>query len=518
MFSWQEIKNAVSFCEQDMQALRLLYPRVQPFFEEVSGHFYARIAGSAEAMRVFSGPDHVKKLQKTLCAWMEDLFQGPWDDAYFHKRWVIGKTHVKIGLPQYAMFTAMNGIRLDFLECIEHFYENDLEKKHMFSQAFHKIIDLELAVMLESYRDDYVQKVQKAERTEKKNLEKKLALSEERYRLIVERADVLVVIFDREGSVLFANGHAQQHFMLHEGIHWQDVFVPGSLHAEMQTCFDRIVSGEEAFLHKEIVSPGENKSYRWHVAVFPSEGQQVLCALGLDVTDEAQLIERTKRAEHLASMGTLAAGLAHEIRNPLNAAHLQLALLQRKLRRAEQPDISGALEHSSLVSSEIQRLASLVDGFLQYARPQPLHLRRANLTASIQETVTLLQPQCAKENISLETFLHPDVFALIDDERIKQVFLNLIRNAMDAAGAGGHVVVSVAQTDASHIMASVVDDGPGFEGPQDRIFEPFYTSKTHGTGLGLPIVQRIVQDHGGSVKVERKNNQTHFVVDLPRPS
>src|SRR5439155_21894526 len=119
---------------------------------------------------------------------------------------------------------------------------------------------------------------------------------------------------------------------------------------------------------------GATRRVRWNLTTLPGPTEPLLCAIGIDVTEEHELALRSRRAERLAALGTMAAGLAHEIRNPLNAAHLQLKVVQRRLARPAGADVDGARSAAELVSSEMKRLAMLVQEFLQFARPQPLRL------------------------------------------------------------------------------------------------------------------------------------------------
>src|SRR5262249_4852510 len=128
---------------------------------------------------------------------------------------------------------------------------------------------------------------------------------------------------------------------------------------------------------------GAGRRVRWHFTTLPSAGGATLCAIGLDVTEAAEMAGAPPPPAALGSLGTMAAGLAHEIRNPLNAAHLQLTVLQRRLGRAQLPDGDGVKAAADLVSSEMKRLAMLVDEFLQFARPQPVRLADCDLRATV---------------------------------------------------------------------------------------------------------------------------------------
>ena len=231
--------------------------------------------------------------------------------------------------------------------------------------------------------------------------------------------------------------------------------------------------------------------------------------------ESRQLERRARIAEKLAAVGTMSAGLAHEIRNPLNAASLQLQLLERRLKRAAHD--ASLLEPVETVQREINRLSHLVEDFLRFARPADLHRKRFDGVRLVEELVELLQPAADAAAIGLRTELPSEsLFIDGDRERLKQVVLNIVRNAMDALDErGGDIVISLRWGENGMVMLSVVDDGPGI--PEDimiRIFEPFFSTKPMGTGLGMAISHSLVQQHGGDISV-RSENGTHVDILLP---
>jgi two-component system, NtrC family, sensor histidine kinase HydH len=237
-------------------------------------------------------------------------------------------------------------------------------------------------------------------------------------------------------------------------------------------------------------------------------------AIILETYAEAQ-VQRVKDLEHrrLSTLRTLTAGLAHEVRNPLNAAHLQLIVAGKRLADPA-PEVDTAQEAVAVADRELERLAAVVDEFLKFATPHPLSVQPHDLREIARQAVTTLAPQA--QALGAEVVLlpgHPTRVS-VDGEKMAEVLLNLVRNACEATGAGGRISVEVA-LDASGASIEVKDDGPGLPFPPHRVFDPFFTTKSQGTGLGLPIVQRIVTDHGGQVTAERRDGQTVFTVRLP---
>jgi signal transduction histidine kinase len=234
--------------------------------------------------------------------------------------------------------------------------------------------------------------------------------------------------------------------------------------------------------------------------------------------DEKRALERRAHAaERLAAIGQLTAGLSHEIRNPLNAASLQLAVLERRVHRLAADVQRTLLEPLAIVQSEIQRLNGILEEFLQYARPRELGRGPVHASALVDAVVELLRPQAEAAKLRLVVDVVPVPLVRGDAGRLQQSLMNLVLNAIQAAPPGGWVRVAVVERD-ENVELSVEDNGPGVPDElRERIFEPFFTTKTHGSGLGLPLVHSIVHQHGGALTVESgADGGARFVMRLPR--
>lgn len=229
------------------------------------------------------------------------------------------------------------------------------------------------------------------------------------------------------------------------------------------------------------------------------------------VTD-VQERRKSRRDHTLAALGTLTSGLAHEIRNPLNAAQLQLALVERELKKAGDAVGNRGRRASLMVKSELHRLAGLLNDFIAFARPLPLNRTKLTLGALCSEVVETLGAAAAAGQVSiLQTITDVEISA--DRVRIEQVLIHLVQNAIEAAGVGGQVYLHCLR-DGDSARVEIRDSGPGF--PEDvDLFEPFASTKEAGTGLGLPIAQRGITDHGGSLTTAREGDQTVVSVELP---
>ena len=232
--------------------------------------------------------------------------------------------------------------------------------------------------------------------------------------------------------------------------------------------------------------------------------------------EKRELARRTQVAEKLAAVGTMTAGLSHEIRNPLNAAGLQLVVLERGIRKLA-PDLQGTLlSPLGLVRDEIKRLEHLLEDFLQFARPREMRGSPISLAEPVEAVLGLLAGDAERRNIALESRLEPGLQISGETERLRQVLMNLALNALEATPAAGRVRVS-AHREQAEVVLWIDDSGPGITAEaRGRIFEPFFTTKPGGSGLGLPIVHAIITQHGGSITADRSPlGGARFEIRLP---
>ncbi len=220
--------------------------------------------------------------------------------------------------------------------------------------------------------------------------------------------------------------------------------------------------------------------------------------------------ESLRRAERLKTLGEMAAGMAHEVKNPLAAIRSSAQILAGHVTGKD-------AEFAGIVVSEVDRLNQVVNEFLDYARPAPLRREPVRLSAVLDSCLKLLAPVIREKGVKVRT-VYPEAEAAVsaDPAQLRQMFLNLILNAVQATEGQCGIEVSVAQA-GRETRARVKDNGPGI--PADKlktVLEPFYTTKPGGTGLGLPIAQRIVAEHGGRLLLEsRPGEGTSATVILP---
>jgi PAS domain S-box-containing protein len=508
---FEELKRYVRFTDDDARRLSALRAVAAPHFGRITQEFYERIREHEEAHAVLRDEEQVARLQRSLVVWLERLLAGPYDERYFEQTAQIGRVHVKVGLPQRYMFTAMAVIRTSLMAVASEAAAAD--PKMDARDALSRIVDLELAIMVEGYRDDMVARIEHMAKVEREVLSKRALQAEQRYANAVELADAMMVGLSSDGKVLFFNKQAERvtGYARDEALGRQlvELVLPPDVAEDDARIFR--AGGRARSIELPLrTRAGKLRDVRWRVT--PLDDAELL-AMGYDVTDERAMRQRDQQQERLAAVGTLAAGLAHEIRNPLNGAQLHVSFLERALTKS---GTNGeALEAVGVVRDEMKRLARLVTDFLDFARPRPLARSLTSVRALCERAMQLVSPHGGK-TIALRLDLPSTDIALeADKDRLEQVLLNLLQNAVEAVALRGGSVVLRARRQPRHVWIEVEDDGPGLPPGNAPVFDAFFSTKPNGTGLGLAIAHRVVTDHGGTIDVESKPGRTRFRVVLP---
>ena len=222
-----------------------------------------------------------------------------------------------------------------------------------------------------------------------------------------------------------------------------------------------------------------------------------------DITESRRSAEQTIESERLNALTLLAAGVAHEIGNPLNSLHIHLQLMERKVRELDDR-VQGELQESiDVARAEIARLDSIVTQFLRAIRPSKPQLHPENVNAIVDEAVRFFAPEIQDREIVVEQELRSDLPLLqLDRDQMKQAFYNVIKNSFEAMKRRNVLRIRTDRDD-THVLVSFTDTGVGMSAENlSRVFEPYFTTKSSGTGLGLLIVRRIVREHGGELSIE----------------
>lgn len=224
-----------------------------------------------------------------------------------------------------------------------------------------------------------------------------------------------------------------------------------------------------------------------------------------------------QRADKLISIGKLAAGVAHEIRNPLNAISMAIQRLQNEFLPSSEEDQKNFLQFSSVIREEIKRVDKIITEFLNFAKKSYPTKYSVSIKKLIDDLILFLDAEAERNKVIIEKIYNKnEVKVWCDPDQIKQCLINIIRNAIQAMPNGGKIIISL-QFSKNEAIIGIKDTGPGMSNSQKgKIFEFYYTDKEGGIGLGLPISQKIIEDHYGRIEVDSEIGQgTQFTVYLP---
>ncbi len=331
-----------------------------------------------------------------------------------------------------------------------------------------------------------------------------------------------VIVTNPQGNIIYLNRAACELFGLHGPENIGKVLseiVPG-LSAEFITQANEVTSRD-----LEVFYP-EHRFLNFYVAPLMSEesehGVKTLVGRAIilrDITSTRRQTEEALATERSEVATLLASEVAHEIGNPLNSLAIHLQLLERRLAKLPQEqreELQGSL---SIAANEVTRLDQIITQFLKAMRPLPLQLKSEELNNVILEVLSFLKQEIENRNISLELALAKNLPPLsLDRDQFKQALYNIIRNSFQAMKGNGTLRV-VTGSDETHLWVSIGDTGGGISIEQlDKIFQPYFTTKTDGNGLGLLVVQRVVRAHGGEIMLESAEGKgLVFTIRLPRP-
>ncbi len=251
-----------------------------------------------------------------------------------------------------------------------------------------------------------------------------------------------------------------------------------------------------------VLASAERRASRRH--------QQAVASLGAANADLRASHEQLRHADRLSSIGEIAAGLAHEIRNPLAGVKGALEIITSRAATG-----SPESEFGTLAAREIARLDDLISEFLTYARPHDPERRDVDMFDVLDRVVSLISAEAERHGVAIEVNRTHVPHVLVDSEQMAQVFFNIVLNAVQVTPPGGRVQITVT-ADSQTLTIDVLDQGPGIK-PEHlaKVFEPFFSTKKAGTGLGLSVSQRIVQSHHGRIDIIQPDRGTLVRVLLP---
>ncbi|MCO4851100.1 sporulation two-component system sensor histidine kinase KinE [Bacillus vallismortis] len=348
--------------------------------------------------------------------------------------------------------------------------------------------------------------------SDRKRMEKELRESELKFRKVFNGSMDGNVLFDNQYRIIDANPLASKILGLsHEEIKKHSLLdiissydIENLASPARQINFDEM-DNEIPFLLSSCDNRKLEFSFKRNII------QNMNLAIFKDVTERKELEERLRKSDTLHVVGELAAGIAHEIRNPMTALKGFIQLLK------------GSVEgdyalYFNVITSELKRIESIITEFLILAKPQAIMYEEKHVTQIMRDTIDLLNAQANLSNVQMHLDLMDDIPPIYcEPNQLKQVFINILKNAIEVMPDGGNISVTIRSLDQEHVLISLKDEGVGMsEDKVRRLGEPFYTTKERGTGLGLMVSYKIIEEHQGKIMVESEEGKgTVFHLTLP---
>lgn len=483
---FDELLAYVGFTGTDTVALQAAWSTVGPHTGAVTDRFYDNVLRFEGARSVFANDAQVQRLKNSLVDWLKELFTGPHDHAYHARRLAIGKAHVRVRLPSRYMFTAMSGVRVHLRELLRG--HDDA------CAALDKILDVELAIMTGTFLEE----------SERDNLTKLRDI-------IVSSLPACILVLDNDLRVS-SSTHTHCSFIVGNptGRLLSDVLMP-ELALAIDVC-GAVARARDTkmvvdYPRIDVVVDGHRSSMR--LTVLPVEHPLAAALLHMeDLTTIVDHEDRARHAENLASLGTMAASVAHEIRNPLAGISGVVQVVASSL-----PDGDDRQPALIRVQHQIARLGELVGELLVFARPVTASMTAVNLRESADQAAIAAAASVGRSVENIHINGTGEVRG--DPMLVTQILQNLMQNALQA---GAKTVVVDVKVSAGYI--DVIDDGPGINSvDRDVVFQPFFTTKVRGTGLGLPMARRIAEAMTGTLELlpaTPASSGCHFRLRLPK--
>ena len=379
---------------------------------------------------------------------------------------------------------------------------------------------MEASTMKSGFLDKLIERLDQVEPEEVQRLVMRLVREKGFLESVFEALQEGVLILDPDGQITYVNQAASRIFGVDSakcigqnlsrtirGFDWKKLADPG-----------RIVSRD-----LEILYP-EKRFLNFYLSPMHGEVEADDHLLGYvllvrDITRSRKQAEENVESEKLNALTLLAAGVAHEIGNPLNSMDIHLQLLERKLRKLPESEHEDLSKHLATAQTEIRRLDTILKQFLQAIRPTQPQRDSLNIHDLLRDTLELLEPELKQRSVKVSLDLADQMPALpMDGTQIKQALYNLLKNAFQSLPADGGLIQITSKITDYEIELIIRDYGSGIS-PEvmGSIFEPYHSTKESGNGLGLLIVRRIIREHGGEIELDSKENEgTTVTISLPR--
>lgn len=337
-------------------------------------------------------------------------------------------------------------------------------------------------------------------------MEKELNRTRELYELITENTSDMIKVFTKDKNIVYASpSHEKVIGLPPEKIVGRNLgeFLCAEEEGILDCKLEEILeTGEPQLLRKKFrTTDKESLVYtEYNISPIYNEQREVesFVSVGRNITDRVKNDAAIRNLDRLSITGQLAAGVAHEIRNPLTALKGFSKLLQTSTDKQKQSD------YLAIIMNELDRIDMIVNEFMSLAKPQAVQFVKGELRSILDSTINVIHPQAMMHNVQIITnYPQTPVELPCNPHQLKQVFLNFLKNAIESMPNGGTIHIDILMNDSGKVQVSISDEGPGIEAELLRYLgTPFYTTKDKGIGLGLTISNKIIQEHNGSMKIE----------------
>jgi two-component system, sporulation sensor kinase A len=342
--------------------------------------------------------------------------------------------------------------------------------------------------------------------TEKVNLERELKKIRERYHLITENTTDMIKVFTKDFTIIYASPS----YEILTGIPTAEIVgrkITDFLYSDevepLKNIFQKLlVTGEPQLAQKKLMTANHEVIHaEYNISPIYNEQKEMdsFVIVGRNITDRVKNDAALRNLDRLSIIGQLAAGVAHEIRNPLTSLKGFSKLLKRSTDREKQED------YLSIIMEELDRIDLIVNEFMSLAKPQAIQFERENLMTILDSTVKILHPQALLYNVQIisDYQQHEEIQLLCSLNQLKQVFVNFIKNAIESMPKGGQVHIGARRVEKNRVLITFTDEGVGIgKEMMHYLGTPFYTTKDKGIGLGLTVSNKIILEHNGTMKID----------------
>lgn len=523
-----DLQAYVGWSAEDVARIARLHRMLAPHFDELIDDFYREIVRHSGASQVITGGEaQIQRLKKSLHKWMTELLSGSYDRAYVARRWAVGWRHVEIGLDQVYTNAALSRLRTGLQRALQREWRGDWVELLRSAESLQKLLDLDLAIIEDAYQTEHVRRQQQLERQaamgQVRIAEESRLQSDERLRVALMNAPILVAHVDRD--LRYAWIHSADPQFNTTGLLGKrddELLAPAEAQAWMDLKREAMESGRG--IRREMTATLPSGTRTFDVTVEPMRDAHSavigVTLAAMDITERKRTEDLLRNADRLASIGTLAAGLGHDMNNVLLPVRARLEALDASQLSTK------AREHFTAVRQSIAYLQQLSDG-LHLLALDPEDTGTA-LATNINEwwgQVGSLIRKAVPKRVAFDTEIPPQLPEIaVAPHRLTQAILNLVVNAAEAIREQGQVRLGATLSpDGQDVHVWVADTGEGMTPEVKRhALDPFFTTKKRGlgTGLGLSLVHGVTKAAGGSVQIDSEpghGTTVTLVIPISRP-